>query len=55
MAHVTSKNHISPAIGSTYSTWFLGRKRKGCEDQSRGIHAVCRTDKGSWFLGRKHL
>ncbi|MHC3994701.1 hypothetical protein ACXWTF_07710 [Thiomicrolovo sp. ZZH C-3] len=54
MAHATSDNPtVSPAIGSTYGTWFLGRKKEECGKGSRGVAPVCRAEKPSWFLGRK--
>ncbi|WP_345971902.1 hypothetical protein [Sulfurimonas diazotrophicus] len=54
MAHATSDNpSVSPAIGTTYDTWFLGRKKEACAKSSKGVAAVCREVKPSWFLGRK--
>ncbi|WP_345984499.1 hypothetical protein WCX49_07615 [Sulfurimonas sp. HSL-1656] len=54
MAHATSENtQVSPAIGATYDTWFLGRKKESCSKSAKGVTPVCRDDKQSWFLGRK--
>jgi len=48
--------HISPAVGETNGTWFLG-----CvpSENSGGVRALSRCERcdtaprGTWFLGRR--